>query len=260
MKRVVFNQKGGVGKSTISANLAAQSARQGFRTLLVDLDAQGNSTHYCGVDINDDGLTVADMFKQVAGWFAKPEPPTAFIRPTAYNGLFVLPAHPSLADLERELENRYKMFKLKETLAELEDQFDRVYIDTPPNFNFYSKAALIAADSFLVPFDCDDFSIQAIDRLLQNVLELRADHNPSLQFEGIVINQFNAQAKLPVELIGALKAKSLPVFEQKIHSTVKVKESHSKRTPLPFLAPSHKVSLQFAKLWEELEKAETTSK
>ncbi|MBU2976670.1 ParA family protein [Alteromonas sp. C1M14] len=256
MKRVVFNQKGGVGKSTISANLAAQSARQGLRTLLVDLDAQGNSTHYCGVDVNNDGLTVADMFKQVVGWFSKPEPPEAFVRPTPFNHLFVLPSHPSLADVERELENRYKMFKLKETLSELETEFDRVYIDTPPNFNFYSKAALIAADRFIVPFDCDDFSIQAIDRLLQNVLELRADHNPELQLEGIVINQFNAQAKLPIELIAALEAKSLPVFAQKVHSSVKVKESHSKRMPLPYLAPAHKVSMQFAQLWEELEQGQ----
>ena len=253
MKRVVFNQKGGVGKSTISANLAAESARNGLRTLLVDLDAQGNSTHYCGVDINDDSLTVADMFKQVVGWFSKPQPPSAFVRPTTFENLSVLPAHPSLTELERELETRYKMFKLKETLATLEEDFDRVYIDTPPNFNFYSKAALIAADSFIIPFDCDDFSVQAIDRLLDNVLELRTDHNPELELEGIIINQFNPQAKLPGELIASLKEKSLPVLDSKINSTVKVKESHSKRIPLPYLAPSHKVSQQLAALWQELE-------
>lgn len=253
MIRVVFNQKGGVGKSTISANLAAESARRGLRTLLVDLDAQGNSTHYCGVDINNDALTVADMFKQVVGWFSKPQPPEAFVRTTQFENLCVLPAHPSLSDLERELETRYKMFKLKETLTALKAEFDRVYIDTPPNFNFYSKAALIAADSFIVPFDCDDFSVQAIDRLLDNVLELRADHNPELQLEGIVINQFNPQAKLPAALIASLEEKQLPVLSSRINSTVKVKESHSKRTPLPFLAPSHKVSQQLAAVWEELE-------
>ncbi|QJR81562.1 ParA family protein [Alteromonas pelagimontana] len=254
MKRVVFNQKGGVGKSTISANLAAQSAKQGYRTLLVDLDAQGNSTHYVGVDIVEDTLTVADMFKQIVGWFSKPMPPEAFVQPTAIENLSVLPAHPSLADIERELESRYKMFKLKETLGAMEGRFDRVYIDTPPNFNFYSKAALIAADSFIIPFDCDGFSVQAIERLLENVMELKTDHNPELALEGIVINQFNPQANLPFQLIAELEAKSLPVFTNRLSATVKVKESHSHRLPLPYYAPSHKISKQFAALLNEIEK------
>ena len=129
MKRVVFNQKGGVGKSTISTNLAAESARRGLKTLLVDLDAQGNSTHYAGVDISDDTLTVADMFKQIVGWFSKPQPATAFVQPTAFDNLFVLPADPALATIERELESRYKMFKLRETLDALSKDFDRIYID-----------------------------------------------------------------------------------------------------------------------------------
>lgn len=253
MKRVVFNQKGGVGKSTISANLAAESARRGYRTLLVDLDAQGNSTHYAGVNVEGDTLTVADMFKQIVGWFSKPLEPMAFVQPTPFESLFVLPAHDSLSAIERELESRYKMFKLKETLQGLEDEFDHIFIDTPPNFNFYSKAALIAADSFVVPFDCDDFSVQAIERLLDNVMELKADHNPDLRLEGIVINQFNGQANLPKQLVAMLKEKGLPVLDTPISASVKVKESHSKRTPLPYLAPSHKISKQLAALFDELD-------
>jgi len=253
MKRVVFNQKGGVGKSTISTNLAAQSARSGYKTLLVDLDAEGNSTHYAGIDIGEDTLTVADMFKQIVGWFNKPQPPTAFVQSTAFDNLFVLPADPTLATLERELESRYKMFKLRETLDALGDDFERIYIDTPPNFNFYSKAALIAADEFLVPFDCDHFSAQAIERLLENVMEIKEDHNKSLQFAGVIINQFNPQAKLPTALISELQAQGLPLFATRLSSSVKVKESHSQRTPLPFLMPSHKVARQIAALFDEIE-------
>lgn len=253
MKRVVFNQKGGVGKSTISTNLAAESARRGYKTLLVDLDVQGNSTHYAGVDVTAETQTVADMFKQIVGWFSKPQSANTFIQPSPFENLFVLPADPALADIERELESRYKMFKLKETLNALSDEFEHIYIDTPPNFNFYSKAALIAADDFLVPFDCDHFSGQAIERLLANVMELKDDHNPELALAGIVINQFNGQAKLPTELVNALKESNLPVLNSHLSSSVKVKESHSKRMPLCYFAPSHKLAKQFSVLFDELQ-------
>ena len=252
MIRVVFNQKGGVGKSTISTNLAAQSAVAGQRTLLVDLDAQGNSTHYAGVNVSEDSLTVSDLFKQVAGWFSSPRPPADFVQATPFDNLFVLPSHPGLADIERELESRYKMFKLKEALHTLQSEFDQNVIDTPPNFNFYSKAALIAADRFIIPFDCDDFSVQAIGRLLDNVMELKEDHNRDLILEGIVINQFNSQARLPASLVTQLKAQELPVLEPYLSSSVKVKESHSAQTPLPYYAPSHKVAKQIAALFSGL--------
>ena len=253
-KRVVFNQKGGVGKSTISTNLAAMSAKQGLKTLLIDLDAQGNATHYAGIDVNHDVLTVADMFKQTVGWFSKTLTATDFIQQSNFDDLWVMPASHALADIERELESRYKMFKLRDTLKEIEHDFDRVYIDTPPNFNFYSKAALIAADSFLVPFDCDDFSAQAIKRLLENVMELKSDHNQTLECEGIVINQYNSQANLPKQLVADLIAQGLPVLDTRLSASVKIRESHSMRKPMGFLAPSHKLSQQFDALLREIEK------
>ncbi|MEC7283532.1 MAG: ParA family protein, partial [Pseudomonadota bacterium] len=171
--------------------------------------------------------------------------------------LFVMPSSSALAEVERELESRYKIFKLKDALKELKDEFDNIFIDTPPNFNFYSKAALIAADGFCVPFDCDDFSAQAIERLLENTMELKEDHNPELRLLGIVVNQFNSQAKLPRELIETLKQQDLPVLESYISATVKVKESHSKRMPLPFYLPKHKVTNQIAALFEELNASKT---
>ena len=257
MITVVFNQKGGVGKSTISTNLAAQSAKLGHKTLLVDLDAQGNSSYYAGFNANEKSLSVADMFKQVVGIFRTAKKPIEFVHPTPFENLYVMPSSPALADVERELESRYKIFKLKDALKELKGKFEYIFIDTPPNFNFYSKAALIAADGFCVPFDCDDFSAQAIEHLLDNATELKEDHNPELMLLGIVVNQFNSQAKLPSELVQSLKQKSLPVLESYIGATVKVKESHSKRMPLPFYLPKHKVTRQIEGLFEELFKNKT---
>ena len=251
--RVVFNQKGGVGKSTISVNLAAASAKQGYKTLLVDLDAQCNATHYAGLDIDDDMKTVAELFKQTVGWFSSGDTAGTYIHSTEFDNLSLMPASPALSKIERELESRYKMYKLREALAEIEKEFDRVFIDTPPNFGFYSKAALIAADSFLIPFDCDDFSAQAIERLLENVAELRDDHNRDLAFEGVIINQFNSQANLPKRLVASLASKSLPIVEPYLSSSVKIRESHSVRKPIVFFAPRHKLSEQFVNLSETLE-------
>ena len=227
--------------------------KKGFKTLLIDLDVQGNSSHYLGIDLNTESLTVADMFKQTVGWFTKTLTAEDFIHPSEFENLYVMPASPALADIERELESRYKMYKLRDTLKEIDGNFDRIYIDTPPNFNFYSKAALIAADSFLIPFDCDDFSAQAIQRLLDNVMELKSDHNPELTCEGIIINQFNSQANLPRQLVADLKAKGLPVLNTHLSASVKIRESHSRRKPLNFYAPSHKLSRQFESLLDELE-------
>ncbi|USD38312.1 MULTISPECIES: ParA family protein [Ferrimonas] len=256
MKRVVFNQKGGVGKSSISVNLAAISAARGYRTLLVDLDVQGNSSHYLGVDEANlpQGKTVADLLKQTVGWFGSMPAPEQFVHKTPFDNLSLLPASPALATLERELEMRYKIYKLRDALKTLDNEFDRIYIDTPPNFNFYSKSALIAADKVLIPFDCDGFSAQAISRLMDNLLELKADHNGKLEAEGIVVNQFNPQARLPQTLVAELAAQdTVPLFSTYLGSSVKMKESHHQQLPLIHLAPGHKLTGQFVSLYEELE-------
>ncbi|QIZ77563.1 ParA family protein [Ferrimonas lipolytica] len=256
MKRVVFNQKGGVGKSSISVNLAAISAAFGLKTLVIDLDSQANSSHYLGFDQTQPqrAAGISDFLKQTVGWFASPKEAIDFVQPTQFENLYLLAASPELADIERELESRYKIFKIRDALTELEQQFDRIYIDTPPNFNFYSKSALIGADSVLIPFDCDGFSAQAIDHLMANLLELKSDHNPGLTAEGIVVNQFNPQAKLPQQLVQQLIAnQGIPVLDSKLSSSVKMRESHHAQTPLIYLAPKHKLTQQFVQLFALLE-------
>ena len=130
-----------------------------------------------------------------------------------------------------------------------------MYIDTPPSFNFYSKSALIAANTVLVPFDCDSFARQSLYALMENIAELQEDHNEDLEVEGIVINQFNSQARLPTELIEELEAEDYPVLATYLNTSVKMKESHREHRPLIDLAPSHKLTGQFLDLYAELEAA-----
>jgi chromosome partitioning protein len=253
MRRVVFNQKGGVGKSTITCNLAAISAFKGRRTLVLDLDPQGNSTSYLlGEAAGRLKHSLGGFFSQMLSFTFFPEPTETFITHTPFDNLDLMASHPELEEMKSKLELRYKMFKLRDALDKLEG-YDEVFIDTPPALNFFSRSALIAADSCLIPFDCDDFSRQALYKLLQSVTEIREDHNAELEVEGIVVNQFHARARLPQKLVGELKEEGLPVLDAYISSSVKIRESHERSAPLIHLSPRHKLSGEFQALYERLE-------
>ncbi|NIB39113.1 ParA family protein [Pseudomaricurvus alkylphenolicus] len=253
MKRVVFNQKGGVGKSSITCNLAAISAARGAKTLVVDLDVQGNSSHYLGYEPDQPGNgSVADFLDQRSGFFSVEKAPAEFVHATPFENLYLLPASPKLAHIEKDLESRYKIYKLRDALVELAKDYEEIYIDTPPNLNFYSKSALIAAEELLIPFDCDSFSLQALHLLLENVFELKSDHNQALEVGGIVVNQYQGQARLPRQLIEAMQGEQLPIYNTFLPASVKMKESHSLRKPLPHMAARHKLTLQFELLHDDV--------
>ena len=128
MRRVVFNQKGGVGKSTITCNLAAIAAARGRRTLVVDLDPQANSSHYLlGGAADGDGPTIADFFDDMLSFKFNPPGPDHFARPTPFVNLFVMPSHGRLEELGPKLESRYKMFKLREALESMRG-YDEIFI------------------------------------------------------------------------------------------------------------------------------------
>ncbi len=127
-----------------------------------------------------------------------------------------------------------------------------MWIDTPPARNFFTMPALIAAQRCLIPFDCDDFSRRALYALLEVVREVKADHNPDLQVEGIVVNQFQSRASLPRRLVEELRGERLPVLEPYLAYSVKGRESHQESRPLVHLQPNHKLTRQFVGLAENL--------
>jgi chromosome partitioning protein len=253
MRHVVFNQKGGVGKSTITCNLAAIGAQQGLRTLVVDLDPQGNSTHYLLGDLADAELDgVAGFFEQTLKFMVRAKATDEFIVETPWEHLHLMPSSPELEELHGKLEQRYKIYKLRDALAELADRYDRIYIDTPPALNFYTRSALIAAERCLIPFDCDDFSRRALYALLENVQEIQADHNKALKVGGIVVNQFQPRANLPQRLVQELVDEGLPVLQPFLSASVKVKESHQLARPMIHLDARHKLTQEFVALHEAL--------
>lgn len=251
MIRVVFNQKGGVGKSSLATNLAAIGAARGVSTLIVDLDAQCNTTQYLlGEYLDEVDETVRDLFTMRA----RKGPQTfTFITETPFENLDIIAADADIGELQHRLESKHKIFKLRDVLRQLEDEYDMIYIDTPPAFNFFTLSALIAADRCLIPFDCDEFSRRALYTLLENVEETVEDHNESLVIEGIVVNQFQPRANLPQTIVDELLEEGMPILDSKVSQSVKMRESHNVSMPLIFFAPSHKITQELIALYEELE-------
>lgn len=254
MKRVVFNRKGGVGKSTIACNLAAVAASKGKNVLVVDLDPQANSTSYLGHSGKDNVVGIAEFMESTISRNYREFTSEDYIRKTSFDNLSLISASHSLIDLESKLEAKHKIYKLRDFLNNLHEDFDEIYIDTPPALNFFTLSALIAADCCILPYDCDVFARDAMIDLMDELEEIIEDHNPELIIEGVVVNQFQARAKLPQQAVDELVKAKFKLLKPFISSSIKVKESHAQNTPLIFLDAKHKVTQEFIDLHTALSK------
>ena len=253
MRTVVFNQKGGVGKSTITVNLAAVAAGRGRRTLVVDLDPQGNASRYLlGEAADAPRAGAADFFEQSLKFSMRSRGEAEFVSDTPFEGLKLMAGDARLDEMHAKLESRYKIYKLREALDALAADFDEEWIDTPPALNFYTRSALIAAGSCLIPFDCDAFSRRALYGLLEAVEEIRADHNADLAVGGVVVNQFQPRANLPARTVQELVDEGLPVLEPYLSQSVRIRESHERATPIVVLDPRHKLAEEFEALYDAI--------
>jgi len=251
MIRVVFNLKGGVGKTSITCNLAAAFAEKGKKTLVLDLDPQCNSTQYLlGPDESISQKSIADFFDSILRVKLFRYNLRDLVQPTSFEDLWVIPGSGLLADLQGKLESRYKIQKLAQALGHLVEQnhFDEVFIDTPPALNFYSMSAMIAAQRVLIPFDCDAFSMHGLSQVTEAVEEVSEDHNPDLEVEGVVINQYHSKARLHEDTVQSLRGRGVPVLSPYLSPSVAMKESHAKAMPVIHYRKKHKLSLEFRDL------------
>ena len=242
----VANQKGGVGKTTTSVNLSAAFAEMGKKVLLIDCDPQGNATS--GLGIEKDGLELSiydDMINDT--------PMEEIILQTQF-GLDMVPSVMDLAGAEVELVNLDdKQYRLKKAVELIKDKYDYILIDCPPSLGHVTLNALTAADSVLLPLQCEFYALEGLSQLLSTVQLVQEQLNGDLRIEGLVLTMYDSRTNLAEQVVEEVKT-HFPdmVYATKIPRNVRLSEAPSFGKPIFAYASSSKGAQAYMSLAEEV--------
>ncbi|MDD2572927.1 MAG: AAA family ATPase [Bacillota bacterium] len=248
MSRViaVFNQKGGVGKTTTNVNLSSCIAVRGKKVLVVDIDPQGNTTSGLGIDKKALKKTIYEV---LIGDIKAEQ----VIFKTAVENLYIMPSSVQLAGAEIELtefEAREKM--LKKALKEVRDNYDYVFIDCPPSLGLLTINALTAADSVLIPIQCEYYALEGVSQLMNTIWLVQRGLNPDLKVEGVVLSMFDGRTNLSIQVVDEVKK----YFKSKVYTTIiprniRLAEAPSYGVPILMYDPKSKGAEAYVELAEE---------
>ena len=247
MKSIAFyNNKGGVGKTTSTVNLAASVALKGQKVLLMDIDPQGNATSGLGVNKRELETSSYDVIVNAL-------PIEKAIRKTQFENLWVLPSNMNLAGAELELvDMKHRESKIKNAVAPIKADFDFIFLDCPPSLGLITLNALCAADTVLVPIQCEYYALEGLSQLMSTIRQVKRLYNPHIDMEGVLLTMYDGRLNLTQQVVGELKR----FFPKKVYATaiprnVKLSEAPSYGLPIHYYDKNSKGAAAYDALADE---------
>ena len=243
----ITNQKGGVGKTTTTVNLSAAIGECGHKVLLVDMDPQGNATSGVGVDRRECENTVYEMLLGEV-------PFSDCVIKTDFKKLRVLPANIDLSGFEIDIiDKEGREFLLKNILDQIKNRFEYIIIDCPPSLNMLTVNALTAADTVIVPIQCEYYALEGLSQLLHTVNLVQDRLNPILEVEGVVFTMFDARTNLSSQVIESVRQNlNENIYKTVIPRNIKLAEAPSFGMPITAYAPSSTGAESYRQLAKEV--------